>query len=447
MTLLRPDFPFRPDRFPFFYGWVIAGVATIGMLVSLPGQTMGVSVFTEHLMTATGLSRTELTSAYLFGTLGSGFLLPFAGSLLDRFGTRLTVVAACLLLAATLCYLASVDRVAAAIGSALGREGSSLVAIATMTLGFFSLRFSGQGVLTMVSRQLMGTWFDRLRGVVSGVSQPFVSFGFSAAPLLLQFWIDAAGWRGAWLGMALVVGVGMSFLGWLVYRDKPEDCGLLMDGRTPEPHDDGVEARIEFEAEPEYRRPDALRTAAFWAVTLAMATQGLSITGITFHIVDLGASEGLSPSSALAIFPFMSVFGVSTALIVGWLTARVRLQYLLAFMMLAQVIGVASVGHFGDPMLRVLAIAGMGISGGCFAPLSTVAIPRFFGRAHLGAVNSVMMMWVVWGSALGPSALALSRDLVGSYRPALYACALLPLMTGVLALAARTPPRIPAHGA
>ena len=33
---------------PFYYGWVILVVAAIGVLASIPGQTMGVSVFTDH---------------------------------------------------------------------------------------------------------------------------------------------------------------------------------------------------------------------------------------------------------------------------------------------------------------------------------------------------------------------------------------------------------------
>ena len=42
--------PFPPSRLPFFYGWVILGAGIIGILMSIPGQTMGVSVFTENLL-------------------------------------------------------------------------------------------------------------------------------------------------------------------------------------------------------------------------------------------------------------------------------------------------------------------------------------------------------------------------------------------------------------
>jgi len=60
-TAFDPNFPFSPKRFPFFYGWVIAVFATVGTLFSIPGQTAGVSVFTDPILEATGLSRVQLS--------------------------------------------------------------------------------------------------------------------------------------------------------------------------------------------------------------------------------------------------------------------------------------------------------------------------------------------------------------------------------------------------
>ena len=43
------EFPFAPAGSPIFYGWVIVIVATIGKIASIPGQTIGVGVFTDSL--------------------------------------------------------------------------------------------------------------------------------------------------------------------------------------------------------------------------------------------------------------------------------------------------------------------------------------------------------------------------------------------------------------
>ncbi|MFW6197463.1 MAG: MFS transporter, partial [Myxococcota bacterium] len=109
MKALDPNFPFAPRRLPIFYGWVVVVMTTLGVVASIPGQTMGVSVFTDHLIGATSVSRLTLSTTYLVGTIASGLLLPRGGTVLDRLGARGTAVAAAITLALTLVYLSRVD--------------------------------------------------------------------------------------------------------------------------------------------------------------------------------------------------------------------------------------------------------------------------------------------------------------------------------------------------
>lgn len=421
--LFQPDVPFAPKRVPFFYGWVIVAVSTIGVVMSIPGQTMGVSVFTDSLLESTGLSRFTVSNTYLAGTILSGLTLPWAGTLLDRLGARATGLFAAIGLGLTLLYLSSVDRVADALGGAFLTKAVALV------VGFYCLRFCGQGVLTMVSRTMLGRWFDRRRGLVAGVSGVFVAFGFGGAPLLFDVWIESAGWRGAWREMAFAVALGMGAIAYLFYRDNPERCGLRMDGAQPTT-DEVVE-------ESSYTRRRAIRTLAFWAVTGALACQALIVTGITFHVVDLGAQAGLDRSEAVAVFLPMAVVSTGVGLLGGVVADRARIRTLLVIMMAAQIAGVLAATDL-DTYFYV-AVVGLGISGGLFSPISTVAFPRFFGRKHLGAIAGLEMMCLVVASALGPSLLAASRTYLDSYTPALLACLALPATAIVMALTFRRP--------
>ena len=90
--LWDPKFPFRPDKFPFFYGWVIVLAGTIAVIFSIPGQTMGFSVFTDILIEELGLNRVQLSTAYCVGTVVSGLSLPYFGRLYDRIGARRMIV-------------------------------------------------------------------------------------------------------------------------------------------------------------------------------------------------------------------------------------------------------------------------------------------------------------------------------------------------------------------
>ncbi|MDJ0847070.1 MAG: MFS transporter [Myxococcota bacterium] len=428
-ALLSPDVPFSPRRLPFFYGWVVVAAATSGVLFSIPGQTMGVSVFTDFLLEATGLDRLAFSNAYLLGTLGAATLLPRAGVWIDRLGVRAAALCTALALGAVVVVLSQADHVARAAASVTAL-GSGAAAFAVLTLLFVCLRFLGQGVLTLASNTMLARWFDRRRGLAAAISGVFVAFGFGYAPRLLDAWIERSGWRGAWLEIAALEVVGMGLLAWLFYREDPDSCGLTLDGAAASPGE-GDPGPVQTPS----TRAEALRTRAFWVLTASLALQGSVLTGITLHIVDLGAEAGLDRSAAVSLFLPMAVISTAAGGVVGWLADRVQIRTLVLSLLGWEAVGFAATAHLGNPEGFWLAAFGLGVAGGHFSVLSAVGHPRFFGLRHLGAIAAASMSTVVVGSALGPSALALCRATLGSYQPALHAAALLPLLVGLLALA------------
>ena len=60
----QADWPFDIRRLPFFYGWVILAFSTLGILFSIPGQTMGMAVFTDQLIDALVKTITSFADAY-----------------------------------------------------------------------------------------------------------------------------------------------------------------------------------------------------------------------------------------------------------------------------------------------------------------------------------------------------------------------------------------------
>jgi len=444
LKAFSPDFPFAPRRLPIFYGWVVLVVSALGMVASIPGQTMGVSVFTDHLIAATGVSRLTLSNTYLVGTMLSGLLLPLAGAALDRLGARVMSLLAAMVLATTLLFLSSVDQLAGTVARRLGASASTVPVVLLLAFGFTALRFSGQGVLTLTSRTMLGKWFERRRGLVAGVGGVVVSFAFGSAPLLLSSAIGVAGWRGAWRGLAVALAVGMGLTAWLLFRDNPEECGLVMDGletrpdERPAPHPETAERPVA--APPRaFSRGEALRTSAFWAVTLALALHGMLVTGITFHIVDLGVESGLAERAVVSLFLPMAILGTIVQLVAGIVSDRVDIKWLVVAMMALETMGIIAMAHLGDPRWRSLAVIGMGCGGGFFGPLSTVAFPRYFGRVHLGAIGGAQMMVTVLATAVGPALLALARQSLGTYSPALYASAGLTVMVLFVGLRSRNP--------
>lgn len=434
------DIPFSPRRWPFFYGWMIVVTATLALLASIPGQTMGVGVFTDNLIVALGLSRTQLSTAYMIGTIGSSVLLPVGGTMLDRVGARAMLVASSVGLGASAALLSQSDRIADYFAA-----GSFYSVMIVATVCFLFMRFFGQGCLAMVSRVTIGKWFNHRRGLATAISGVFVSFGFSAAPRALDELLRTIGWRGACLVLAATVGVGMAIVGLIFHRDNPEECGLVMDGVTDEAWHRRMAAKIP-ETKWDFTRAEALRTSAFWAFNLGVSIQALVITGLTFNVSSLGAEMGLSRDQSYELFLPMSAFTVSTTFLCGWLSDRVKLKWMLMVMLVAQSVGSAGMLHFGEPTGWWLMVSGFGVSGGLFAVLLTVVWPRFFGRKHLGAISGANMSTMVLASAIAPVMFAEAHDWTGSYREVIAVCWVMPLAVMLLTLKAENPQEKVAEG-
>jgi cyanate permease len=286
---------------------------------------------------------------------------------------------------------------------------------------FFFLRFFGQGLLAMIPRVMVGRWFERRRGLAVGLQGLFVSFGFGAAPLGLNALIESFGWQGAYVALALVVGAGMTLVGWVFYRERPEDHGLMRDGK-PFAKADGSGKPSLFAVRREYDVVEARRTYIFWIYSIALASQGLVITAVTFHIVSLSVSSGITEQQGLSLFLPMAIINVIANLSAGWISDRIRLKWILLVMMAGQALGGVALLFLDVPAARALVVIGFGISGGLFGTLIGVAWPRFFGTVHLGAISGLNMSVMVLASSLGPILFGALYDRTGSYDLGVMAC-------------------------
>jgi sugar phosphate permease len=408
-------FPFDPARWPFFYGWMILAFGTLGMLMSVPGQTVGVSVFTDFLIDAHDLPRKYLSLAYLIGTTTSALLLTRAGRFYDRFGARMMGVLVSVGLGLVLIYLSFSELISEALHSVLPFLGGVVSSFIVMSFGFFLLRFMGQGSLTLVSRNVVMEWFEKRRGLANGVLGVAVSFGFSYSPRVLDDLIGVSGWQDAWRFLALIVGGGFAFLAFLFFRDQPEDHDLIPDGREI------VESKHnhpETRAARQFSLPEARSTFTFWVFTLSLLMSALIVTAFTFHVVSVFETNGLIREQAVAIFFPSSIVAVAVQFLSSWSSDYIKLKYLLMLQLVGMVIlclGMITL-HEGFPV--ILIITGNGITQGLMGVTGNITWARFYGREHLGAISGFAAAWSVGGSAVGPYLFSLSLDWAGSYASA-----------------------------
>lgn len=433
----HPRFPFDPARWPFFYGWVILVVSSLGVLASMPGQTVGVGAFTDILIEELGLSRMQLSVAYALGTGAGALLLGWGGSLYDRFGERKFFTLSCALFGLALLFMGFLGSV-----NALARDSfhdSWITALCVATLGFGSIRFLGQGLVTLGARNVLMKWFNRRRGLVTSLSGVFMGVGFNASPYFLRVSIEGIGWRETYWVLGALLLLVFTLLGWLFFRDTPEDVGLEMDGGAGKQSPGQGNADLILRRE--FTRGEALRSYSFWIFTLMLATQGLFFTAYAFHIIELAKVFGVAEAEMLSFFIQSAFVSIPTTLIVGIVADRTRLRFILMFMGTGGVLWAAGVLLLPETIGKVFLVLGMGTSGGCFGVLLNVTFARYYGRKHLGAINGAATSVLVWFSAVGPFLFVGVHDGLGSYRPAFAAGGLLYLALVLLGIFAHNPQR------
>ncbi|MCP5035724.1 MAG: MFS transporter, partial [Actinomycetia bacterium] len=235
-------------------------------------------------------------------------------------------------------------------------------------------------------------------------------------PTMLFALVELSGFRWAWrqLAIGLVFGLGTIIL--IFFRNTPEESGLLLDGIGPHPTGQLGTKRAEgLEA----TRSQAIRDQRFWIVTLPIFSLSVVGTALTFHIVDLGHEVGLDESTIVLIFVPVALISIPITLVSGWLADTVPVIALAVLMAAIQMIMYLTVGELDHPVLRIVAIASWGASSGLQAALMAAALPRLFGRTHLGAIAGAQMSALVIGSALGPFFFAWVQQVAGSYQRAL----------------------------
>lgn len=385
-------------------------ISTLGFLVSIPGQTMGMAVFTDAFIEVLGLTRTELSMAYLTGTVLSSVFLTKAGRWFDRFGGRVMIAVSSLALGLMVFYISMVDLLTVYFG------GASVVAFFLILIGYFGVRFFGQGVLASCSRNILMLWFVKRRGLVSGFRGVLVSFGFAIAPVLLAALILQFGWRGALWSMALFVGLGFSLLAIVFLRDSPEACGMMPDG---------IQQSDALEELPQVKSKtlrEARKSPAFWVYSASLGMHAMFGTALTFHVVSIFSQAGRSTEEAFSYFLPAAIFSVISNLWASWLIDSRSLKPFLIIMLLAFISGAWGLVNLESDWGFWMLALGFGAGGGLWGVLSNLVHIRFFGPLHLGEISGMSASITVFASAVGPAAFSLGFDYFGTYEVAVLIC-------------------------
>src|SRR5689334_4519221 len=247
-----------------FYGWrmVAAGCAMQFVQSCLLLQAFG--AYVAVLRDDRGWSKTELAGAAAMHQMEAAILGPMLGWFLDRFGPRGVIRTGVFVMGAGFMLLSQIDGLLSFYGAFL------VTAIGSSLYGFFPLNVA------------LIHWFEKKRARALSSMQLGMALGGLAVPLV-AWSLATFGWRPTAFcsGIAvLVLGLPLS----MVIRNKPAEYGEVVDGirekeeeKTTEQKDPSKELTRDFTAR------EALRTSAFWLISLGHGFSLFVVTGVNVH--------------------------------------------------------------------------------------------------------------------------------------------------------------------
>jgi MFS family permease len=393
-------------RVPFYYGWIIMGLAALAMVGTLPGRTQGLGLVTESLLADLNLDRVTFAQMNLWATLlGSLFCLGI-GRVLDQFGSRVGLTTLALALGGVVLAMSATTGV------------TMLFVLLTLTRGL------GQSALSIASLTLLGKWFKRRLTLAMGFYSVLLSIGFMAAFPVIGGAVQTHGWRAPWAVIGWVLILGLAPLSLLFARRGPESLGLKVEDAP---------GAGETASGSDFTWGAALRTPAFWVFALASSTYNLVASGIGLFNESILVERGFAPEiyhRSLVITALTSLLGNFLG---GWLAEKWSVKRLMAIAM-----GLLAGALAAIPWLRavwqvdIFAVV-MGVAGGFVIVIFFSFWARTFGRTQLGRIQATAQMLTVLASAVGPLVLAQCHAWTGSYVAVFYVLATVVVGLGIAA--------------
>ncbi len=365
------------------YRWVIVaaggllGCVAIGAMFSLP-------VLLRPISEDTGWSTTGVSTAMTIGFLALAFASMFWGTLSDRFGPRVVVIAGSALLAGSL---------------ALASQATSLIQFQLV----FGLIVGGATAAIFAPMMACVTgWFETQRSLAVSL----VSAGMGMAPMtmapLAAWLVSAYDWRTTLLILAAIAAVIMIPAALLV-RSPP----ALQSSNGGPSQDAGANSEMSV--------GQAIKTPQFIILLLTNFFCCATHSGPIFHTVSYAITCGIPMIVAVSIYSVEGLAGMGGRIAFGFLGDRFGAKNVLVTGLLLQAFGVLAYVFVSQlaGFYTVAALVGFIYAG--VMPLYAVIARENFPLKMMGTVIGGTAMAGSLGMATGPLFGGLLYDSFATY--------------------------------
>ncbi len=368
MTLLE-------TRYKVLFGACLTQFTVIGLLFSY-------GLFFKPLQEEFGWSRTFLSSASSLSFFMMGVLAILSGRLSDRFGPRIVL---------------GISGTAYGIGFILLSQVSAPWQMFAIFGVFIAL---GLGTHDVVTLSTIAHWFEKRRGIMSGVVKTGTALGQIAVPPITAILLLAYGWRRA----LFLLGIGAIVL--LLFA-------ALSMKRAPVVLTQAQGRLIEGPSYAEVRS-----TKVLWKLCAIQFLFFPSMMTVPTHLAVHGSDLGMSTTKAATLLSVLGAASIAGRLTVGTLSDRIggKQAFVLCFTILLASL-MAFVGTSSHGLLFVVVTIYGFSHGGLFTVVSPLVAEYYGMRAH-GAIFGTILFFGTIGGAIGPILAGWIFDVTDSYQHA-----------------------------
>jgi MFS family permease len=344
-----------------------------------------------------GISSAQTSLLFALARAENGLMGPFTGWLMDKFGPRPLAIGGTAMAGIGYIMLSRVENYTQFL----------LIYVIVISIGATTSFMQTAFVV-------LNNWFIKQRGLVMSINSASFRLGSAILVPTFSYIVYAWGWEKAVLLLGIFLLVFITPLG-IFYRKSPESMGLQPDGETQELNDETLPNR-EITG---YTWKEAIKTSAFWFLTIATALR-LSIHGAIFvHMIPILVWKGISPESAAWYVGLLALTGVPVILIVGKLSDKFGRPKMLALCYSASALSLLLVNLSDNSiylLLSLLLLVGSEAGSG----LNWSLVGDLFGRKNYGVIRGLLGPFYNAALVITPVSAGYIFDKTNSYEIVLY---------------------------
>lgn len=377
-----------------FYGWriVFAGGALQFLQSMLLNQAFG--AYLAVLVEDRGWSKTAISGAAALKSTEAALLGPALGWMVDRFGSQGIIRAGVVIFGIGFMLLSQVDT------------------LIEFYAAFVVLAFGASMCSNFTVSITIIQWFERQRARALSATQFGQAIG-GLVVFVVAWSLQTFGWRVT----AFASGVAAILIGWplaRIIRSRPEDHGMTVDGLPPAPKE---EQHLKVATQRAFSTREALRTSAFWLLSLGHGFSLFAVTAVNVHaIAHVKQDLGYSIAQASLVITLVTA-GQFLGVMLGWLIGdRFDKRMVAAACMLMHAVGLLMLTYAIGPLTLIAAALIHGIGWGLRGPFMSAIRADYFGRSSIGMITGISSLVMLIGQIGGPLVAGAFADWTGNYR-------------------------------